>query len=65
MWVDLENIEASEISQRKTDSVRSYLYIESKAQTKQAENRLIDTENKRMVTRWAEGEKVHEIGERD
>ena len=65
MWVDLENIEATEPSQRKTDSVWSYLYVESKSQTKQAKNRLIDTENKRTVTRWTEGEKMGEIDERD
>ena len=54
IWVDLEGIMLSEISQRKTNTVLSYLYVDSKKQneqTKQNENRLIDTDNKLVPAR--------------
>lgn len=50
----LEGIMVSETSQRKTNTICFYLYVESKNQHKQNRNKLIDTENKLMVTRWEE-----------
>ena len=52
--MDLEGIMLSEISQRKTNTVLSYLYVDSKKQneqTKQNENRLIDIDNKLVPAR--------------
>ena len=57
--VDLDGIMLSEISQRKTNTVWSLLYVECKAYTqskmKQAENKLIDTENGLVVARGGVG----------
>ena len=54
-WMDLEGIMLSEISQRKANTVGFHLYVESKIQNKEKnirkQNRLVDTENKQVVTR--------------
>ena len=56
--MDLEGIMLSEISQRKTNTVWSHLYVESKKkqneQAKQNENRLIDADNKLVPARGEE-----------
>ena len=44
MWIDLEGIMVSEISQRKTNTIWFFICVESKHQNKQNRNRLIDTE---------------------
>ena len=44
-WMAFEGIKLSEISQRKTNTIRSHLYVESK------NVKLIETENRLMVTR--------------
>ena len=38
-------------AQRKINTIWSHLYLESKKQTKQNKNRLIDTENKWVVAK--------------
>ena len=50
-WIDLENIMLREVSRhRKTTTVLSYLYIESKIV------KLIETETRMMIARaWGEG----------
>ena len=57
--MDLEGIMLSEISQRKTNTVLSYLYVDSKKQneqTKQNENRLLDIENRLVLSEgWGWG----------
>ena len=55
--MELEGSMLSEISQRKTNTVWSHLYVESKKQneqTKQNENRLIDTDKKLVPARGEE-----------
>ena len=50
--MDLESILLSEISQRKSSTVRFHLYVERKKQmNKQNRNRQIDTENNLVVAR--------------
>ena len=55
MWMDLENVVISEISQRKTNTVRYHFYVESKKQYKwmytQNRNGLTDIETKLVVTK--------------
>ena len=59
--MDLAGIVLSEISQRKTNTVCFYFYVESKKIKKkthkhtQNRNRFIDTENKLMVARGEAG----------
>ena len=45
-WTDLEGIMLSEISQRKTNTIRFHLYVEYKKQ-----NNLLNTENNLVVTK--------------
>ena len=56
--MELEGSMLSEISQRKTNTVWSHLYVESKKkqneQAKQNENRLIDADNKLVPARGEE-----------
>ena len=65
--MDLEGIILSEISQTKTNTRLFHLYVESKKQkmNKQNRNRLIDTENKLVVSRGERGWGMGEIGERE
>ena len=61
-WMELQNIILSEVSQRQTNIIWYYSYMESKKViqmnlcTKQ--NKLRDTENKLMVTKGERGEKL-------
>ena len=54
MWMDLEGIMLSEISQRKINTVWYHLYVESKKYNKlvniKKRSRLTDIENKLMIT---------------
>jgi len=50
--MDLEYIMLSEINQIEKDTAWSHLYVESKKQTKQKENRLIGIEKKQNEERW-------------
>ena len=51
-WMGLEGIMLSEINQTKASTIWLHLYVELKKQNKQTKiNKLIDTENKCMVTR--------------
>ena len=58
-WMDLEIIILSEVSQTKTNILLHHLYVESKIWHKwtylQNRNRLIDLENKLMVTKEERG----------
>ena len=54
-WMDLEGIMLSKISQRKTNTVRSHLYVESK-NTKKV--KLIETDKER----GCQGLRVGDIG---
>ena len=54
--MDLEGFMISKIRQRKTNTIWSHLHVESKKQSKQNENRLIDTENKQVAARGEEDE---------
>ena len=55
--IDLEGIMLNKISQRKTNIIRSHLYVESK---KHPKPKLRDTEDRLVVAR---GGRVGEIGE--
>ena len=67
-WIELENIMLSQISQRKTNTIWSYLYVKSKKQNKWAKekkgdrdktrNRLLTIENKLMVIRGDVGWRI-------
>ena len=62
--MDLKSIMLSEISQRKTNTIWSYLYVESKKGKKKQNKELIDTENWLIVARgrvW----RVDEMSEGD
>ena len=65
--MDLEGIRVSEISQSKGSAIWFHLYVESEKQNKwtnkQNRNRLINIENRGMVTMVGEG--MCEIGEWD
>ena len=50
--MDLEYIMLSEINQIEKDTAWSHLYVESKKQRKQKENRLIGIEKKQNEERW-------------
>ena len=53
--MDLDDIVLSKLSQRKTNTVLFYLYVESKNKQMNKHNKtetVIDTENKPMVVRW-------------
>ena len=49
-WMDLEGVMQSEISQRKTNAVSSYLYMESKTKTK-IKSQFTEKEIRFLVTR--------------
>ena len=55
MWMNLENIALSEISQIKTNTIWYHLYVESKKEYKwmytQNRNTVTDTENNLVVTK--------------
>ena len=53
MWMDLENVVISEISQINTNSVGYHFYVESKKLHKwiYTQNQRTDIENKRMATK--------------
>ena len=59
-WIDLESIMLSEICQKKTNTIWSYLCVESKNQNKQKPKtkkvKLVDTENRLVVARGEDGE---------
>ena len=57
--MNLEGIMLSKISQRKTDTVRFYLYVESK---KQSKNKPVNTENKLVVARGEESAGMGKTG---
>ena len=64
IWMDLEYVMLSGISQTKTNMAWSHLYVDSKKpnkQTKWNENRLTGTKNKQMFARREE--RLGEIGE--
>ena len=66
--MDLEGTVLNEINQRKTNDIWFHLRVESKkpnTRTKQNRNRLLDTENKLVVTRGEEGVGMGEIGKGD
>ena len=69
VWMDLEGIMLSEISQRKMNTVCFHLYVESKILKKMSppkpRNRLIDTENKLVVARREKNGRKGAIGEGD
>ena len=49
-WMDLESIMLSEISQRKTDTVRSHLYVKSRKQNNMKTDSQIQRTN--VVAKW-------------
>lgn len=49
-WVDLEGIMLRDISQRKTNTIWPYLYVDSKKEKKTKTN-LKDKENRLVITR--------------
>ena len=68
IWIDIENIILSEVSQ--TNIIWYHLYVESKKNTnetiyKQSRNRLINTENKLMFTKvkreWGRTNKKYRV----
>ena len=55
--MDLENINLSEISQRKTATVRHHLYVQSKEKKyMQNRNRLTHVETNQWLPKWGEEE---------
>ena len=54
IWMDLENIMLSEISQRKTTTVQHHLYVQPKEKSTCKTDRLIHVENTPVVTKEGE-----------
>ena len=62
--MDLEGIMLNEMSrQRKADTTCFHLYVESKRQNKWQKTKLIDTENRLMVTREERYQRIVEMSE--
>ena len=67
--MDLDVIMLTEINQRKRNTTWFHLHVQSKIKTnnnfKKSRNRIIDIENKMVITRGNECQRSHKIGERD